>query len=272
MGLASISNAIRQDSSSGAPLKTVWKTLVDATAVFRRGQLVLIGAAPGVGKSAFALNLIVRSSVSAIYFSADSGPGTQLIRTVSLLTGRTVGDVQEAVSRGVTFEDITSTTARIWWEFNAGPTLDDIEESLLAHAYLGAYPEVVVIDNLTNVDTGDDAGSEHKAMEDILLFALELARNTGACVIVLSHLTGEYEDGTTVPPLSALKGKVGKIPEMVLNLYREENPVGGEDLGVAIVKNRNGIASAAGRYTVSLKMDLSRMRIEDHLTPYPQAT
>lgn len=264
MSLYNLSNAIRSDQSSGLPLKTVFRTLTNAGAVFRRGQLVLIGAAPGVGKSIFALTLIIRAMASGIYFSADSGPGTQLSRSVSLLTGRDVGEVTRAMERGHTFEEETREISRIWWSFDAGPSLDVIEQSAIAHAYLGAYPEVIVLDNLLNIDSGDADGNEYKAFENTLLFSLELARTTGACVIVLTHLTGEYEDGTTVPPLSALRGKVSKVPELILNLYREEDQFGGEDLGVAIVKNRGGKASAAGRLTVSLKMDLSRMLIEDH--------
>lgn len=270
MGLAGISNAARRSQSSGTPLRTVWKTLNNATAVFRRGQLVVIGSGPAVGKSALALNLAMRTGASVLYFSADSGPGTQLARMVSLATGRDIGEVQAALERGHTFDDITAQYSRIFWDFNAGPTLSDIEESVEAYAYLGAYPEILIIDNLLNVDAEDGSGNEFKAMENTLLFCLELARTTGACVIVLAHLTGEYEDGITIPPLSALKGKIGKIPEMVLNLYREIDPLGNENLGVAIVKNRNGIASAAGRYTVSLKIDMARMLITDHQTPQAQ--
>ena len=262
MGLANISNAIRHDKSSGEPLPDVWKSLTAATAVFRRGQIVVIGGAPGTGKSAFALTLLIKSGCRSIYFSADSGPGTQLVRSVSILTGREVSEVQEAMDKGAAFDDYLKPVSRIWWEFDAGPTLESIEESVRAYSYLGAYPEIICIDNLLNVDLGESTAQEYQNVENVLLFCQELARTTGACVIVLAHLTGEFEDGTKPPPLGALRGKGGKIPEMVLNIYREESPMG-VDLGVAIVKNRGGTASAACGHTVSLKLDLSRMLIED---------
>ncbi|MEU5878198.1 DnaB-like helicase C-terminal domain-containing protein [Spirillospora sp. NPDC047279] len=263
MGLYHLGSALRSNRSSGRPLKTVWKTLDEATAVFRKPQLVLIASAPGGGKSAFALNLAVKSEASCLYFSADSGPGTQLTRTVSILTGRETGEVQRAMEKGYTFDTELEPVSRIWWEFDAGPSMDLIEKSITAHGYLGAYPDMCVIDNLLNVDPGEE-GNEYKSMENVLLFGLELARKRNMCVVVLAHLTGEYEDGTTIPPLSGLRGKVSKVPEMVLTLFREETLLGTEDMGVAIVKNRDGIANAAGRHTVSLRMDLNRMAIEDH--------
>ncbi|WP_245627892.1 DnaB-like helicase C-terminal domain-containing protein [Actinomadura oligospora] len=253
---------MRSNRSSGQPLPTVWRTLTDATAVFRRPQLVLIASAPGVGKSALALNLAIKSGASCIYFSADSGPGTQLVRSVSILTGRATGEVQRAMERGYAFEKELEPISRIWWEFDAGPSLDLIDKCVTAHGYLGAYPDICVIDNLMNVDPGEE-GSEAKAHKDILLFGLELARKRNMCVIVLAHLVGEYEDGVTPPPLSALMNKIGKIPELILCPYREETPYG-EAMGISIPKNRDGIANAAGTYTVSLKMDLNRMAIEDH--------
>ncbi|WP_433332562.1 DnaB-like helicase C-terminal domain-containing protein [Spirillospora sp. CA-294931] len=262
MGLYHLGSALRSNRSSGKPLKSVWKTLDQATAIFRRPQLVLIASAPGVGKSALALNLAIKSGASCIYFSADSGPGTQLVRTVSILTGRETGEVQRAMERGYTFDTELEPVSRIWWEFDAGPSLELIEKSVTAHGYLGAYPDMCIIDNLMNVDPGEES-NEHKASKDTLLFALELARKRSMCVVVLAHLVGEYEDGTTPPPLSGLMNKVGKIPEMVLTAYREESAFG-EDMGIAIVKNRDGIANAAANYTVSLKMDLNRMAIEDY--------
>lgn len=260
MGLANITNAVLGDTSSGEPLKDVWATLAEAKVAFRRGTSVVIGGAPAVGKSAFALNLVIKSGARTVYFSADSGPMTQKARIVSILTGREVQEVLDAMDADRSaFDDVVRQVSNIWWEFETSPTLDDIEESLKAYSYLGAFPELVVIDNLLNVDLEDAAGQDWQNVELVLLFAQDLAAKTGACVVVLAHLTGEYEDGDTPPPKSALRGKGAKIPVLILNLFRQ-----GQDMGVVIAKHRNGPDDPTAERPMTLRMDLSRMAIEDY--------
>lgn len=263
MSLYHLASALRANREAGTPIPEVWQTLTNADVVFRRPQLAVVAAAPGVGKSAFVLSLVVKSGEPTVYFSADSGPGTQIPRTVSILTGRETSELRSVINRGYRFEkELQEGASHIWWDFSPGPTLEHIDETIQAWGYLGRYPSICVVDNLVDVDN-EGAEGEWKSFENSLLFFKELARERNMCVIVLHHLTGEYEDGVSIPPLSALRGKVSKIPEIVLTLYRQENPLGGEDLGIAIVKNRDGLASAAGNHTVSLAMDLSRMSIED---------
>jgi hypothetical protein len=76
-------------------------------------------------------------------------------------------------------------------------------------------------------------------------------------VVVLHHLTGSYDDGQSIPPLSALEGKVSKLPSMVLNLFNGNRG----DIGVAVVKNRFGAANPAGKLYVFLDTDLERVQI-----------
>jgi hypothetical protein len=264
VSLSSLSNAVRKNKNTGKPLNEVWKTLTQASVVFRRGQLVVIGAAPGVGKSIFALRYMILSGHRGIYYSADSGARTQQSRAVSVLSGRPHEEVKSLIDQGYEFEDLLRPVEqRIWWNFSSGPDLDEIDDCVRAYGYLGAYPEIIVLDNLLDIDLGEATGAEHQNVENVLLFSKELARNTGALVMVLAHLTGEYENGTTPPPQGALRGKGAKIPEMVLNPYRDVSDPLEERFGIAIAKNREGIARADGTYTVSLKLDLSRMLIED---------
>lgn len=262
-----LSRALAKDKAGGMPLGEVWETLSASTVVFRRGQLVLVGSGPGVGKSAFALTLAVQSGSKSIYFSADSGPGTQLSRTAAIKLGKETEEITKEIEQGNLFETELVELKRIRWDFDAGPTLDSINESVDAYAYLhGEYPELIIVDNLMDVvaDVNGDDSSGTFSMQAILQFLKELARNTGAMVMVLHHLVGEFENGDTPPPLGALRGKVSKVPEQVLNLYRIESVMGPEALGVVIAKNRGGKANAAGKMHVELAMDLSRMVIKDH--------
>lgn len=264
MSLFNLDSALWANSAMGEPLPVVWNSLEAATATFRKPQLVLIASAPGGGKSALALNLAVKSQLPTIYFSADSSASTQIARTVSIATGIETDIIRRDIEQRKSVAPILKERVpNLWWEFSPSPSLDLIDQTVQAYGYLGRYPDLVIVDNLVDVDH-DSAESEWKAFENTLLFLKELSRERNMCIVVLAHLTGEYEDGVTIPPLSGLRGKVSKIPEMILTLYREEDPLGGENMGVAIVKNRDGIANASGKHNVSLRMDLSRMAIEDH--------
>jgi hypothetical protein len=190
-----------------------------------------------------------------------------------MVLGKPLAETQVAVEKGYYFENELAGIRRLRWDLDAGPSLDDIEQSVTAYGYLhGEYPELIIVDNLLNVFTEDSEGG-YKADENTLLFLAELARNTGACVMVLAHLVGDYDDGDKPAPMSALRGKVSKIPEMILTLHRVEDPMGGERLGVAVVKNRAGKANASGSMVVELDLDFSMMQITDpvlqtnHLLP-----
>jgi hypothetical protein len=86
----------------------------------------------------------------------------------------------------------------------------------------------------------------------------DLARLTGAHVMVLHHATGEYENGDKPIPLGGIEFKAGKLADMCLTLTREDS-----ELRVAAVKNRGGSADASGRKNVSLYTDLARMKISE---------
>src|SRR5690606_21336115 len=157
-----LSHARRKAQDAGKPIPTVWKTLANAGVFFRRSQISMIAAAPGVGKSAFTLNLAIRSGCRGIYMSADSDETTQAYRAAAILTGDKVGDIEAAYrdGRGAKYDMALADFKRIWFDFDASPDLTHIEEEVLAYAHLyGRWPELLVLDNLANVwDEGSGEG------------------------------------------------------------------------------------------------------------------
>jgi hypothetical protein len=85
----------------------------------------------------------------------------------------------------------------------------------------------------------------------------ELAAECGAAVLVLHHLTGEYESSDRPAPLGALIGKVSKPATLVLTLFRGDYG----DVGVCVVKNRFGKADPRGYMRVYLETNLERMSV-----------
>lgn len=251
--------------SAGDPLPTVFQSLDDKGARLLRGQLCLVAAGPGTGKSAFVLTYAVRSGVPTLYFSADSDAFTQLTRMVSIQTGWPMSKSAKRV-RDEDLDDVAEqVTLPIRFNYSASPTIEQIKTTM--DSFLEVYedyPALVVIDNITNVRAGglndEDPFAGLESMMDLLH---EMARDTGACVIGLHHVTGEYNNGDSVIPLGGVKGQIARVPEMVLTLHRAKALYGADTLNVSIVKNRSGRMDPSGHYYAELEFTGDTMQIKD---------
>lgn len=90
-----------------------------------------------------------------------------------------------------------------------------------------------------------------------------MARNTGACVVGLHHVTGSYNDADKPIPLSGVKGQITRVPELVLTLHRVSEEFGPEALRVSTVKNRAGRMDPSGLDFVELEFIGDTMQIRD---------
>ncbi len=243
--------------------------------VFRRGQLVLIAAGPGTGKSALALTQAVRSRVPTLYMSADSDAFTQVSRSFSIHTGLTMNET-EKYARGEPVLASTLEKAKdlntipIRFNFLAAPTLANLERSMEAFDELyGEYPALTVVDNITNVRNGteDNAENPFGGLEVFLDYANEMARETQSCVIGLHHVNGPYNDQNKPIPMSGVKGQIGRVPQMILTLFRS----GPGTVGVSPVKNRGAKFDASGEWYAELDFDGSTMTFKDQDAGLPVA-
>lgn len=250
--------------SAGDPLPTVFQTLEAKGTRFLRGQLALVCAGPGTGKSAFVLTYALKAAVPTLYFSADSDAFTQLSRMVAIQTGITMREASELV-RNSDIHDVDGLDLPIRFNYNASPTLDQVEMSMEAYGEVyESYPELVVIDNITNVRAGgandDDPFS---GLESLMEYLHDMARRTGTCVIGLHHVTGPYNDADKPIPLSGVKGQISRIPELILTLHRVSEEFGADSLRVSTVKNRAGIANPSGLDYAELEFIGESMQIRD---------
>lgn len=264
----SLLQSARIRGSAGVPLPNPFKGLSTKGTEFLRGQLVLVAAGPGTGKSAFALTLALRSGVPCMYFSADSDAFTQLTRSISVLTGTGLEDSAKAV-----LENRLGSVSRkladvpIRFGYSASPTLDDIELSMTAYEEVyGDYPALVVVDNVTNVIAGSGGDDDpFGGLESLMDYLATMARNTEACVLGLHHVTGPYNDAAKAIPLSGVKGQITRVPSMVLTLHKRPGDYPGDPdiLCVSTVKNRGGKADPSGEDYAELWFDGDRMQITD---------
>lgn len=271
--MQTLSLALRNSEAVGTSLPPVFLSLEKIGAKFRRGQLSLIAGGPGTGKSAVASFIAVNSAygefgeigVPTLYFSADTDKRTLGNRIAASVSHETVDNSEKLLNDGHAgfFSILEDNTRHIWFNWNTGPNLQDIEDEVMAFAHAtGDWPHLIVIDNLKNiwVDTSGDGG-EHVRYDRVLDFLHELAGQTNAHIMVLHHVTGFYEDGDKPIPLSGILGKVTKPFRLIITLYRPSE----EQLGLSIVKNSTGRMDQGGKLSVFLGVDLERQQFIDNL-------
>ncbi|AFU20687.1 DnaB-like dsDNA helicase [Mycobacterium phage Chupacabra] len=257
--------SLRVKGSAGDPLPTVFESLEMKGTRFLRGQLALVCAGPGTGKSAFVLTYALKAAVPTLYFSADSDAFTQLSRMISIQTGWSL----ERASRAVRNSDLSEVEEEfedipIRFNYNASPSLDQIEHSMKAYCQgYGDYPDLVVVDNITNIRLGTEDDDPFSGLESLMDYLHDMARRTSACVIGLHHVTGSYNDADKPIPLSGVKGQITRVPELVLTLHRVSEEFGPETLNVSTVKNRAGRMDPSGMDFVSLEFIGDTMQIRD---------
>lgn len=265
--MLTMSQGRRQNTAAGEPIYCPFN-IVNVNEIWpRKGQLALFAAGPGTGKSALILFWIMKGLKdrrnSVFYFSADSDAYTQWKRAAAIETGYDQSEIDRLMRTGKPAEvealeaRVDKATAHMTMDYHPSPDAQHVMTELEAYvARHGEYPQVIIFDNVKNCYFAE--GGEFEALEGNCEFMHQLARDTGACVVGLHHVTGDNEDGNKPIPLSGLRGKISKTPEVVLTLHRNET-----QLLISPVKNRNGKADASGMWALPLNANLSTMTYTD---------
>lgn len=253
-------HVLNGSSPAGDSLPEILPTLTDNDVTFRRGQLHVIAAVPGGGKTLLALWWALKANVPTLYFSADSDASTIAERAGAIIMDRKTKDVKRMLQSeaAVLVEDAFAEHAsHIKFDFDPGPNMQSIEEELLAYCELmGDMPAVVIIDNLMNIHGESD--NEWTAMRDAMSALHTLARDTEAAFIVLHHVSeNPSESKPDFPaPRRALMGKVSALPELVLTVA-----LSGSNYRIAAVKNRHGAAHPKADTYMTVAVDLAYMSL-----------
>lgn len=255
--MQTIAQTARALRDMGDPLPAPYKGFAEQRVSFRRGQVSLLVAAPGVGKTALAVDIVRRLAPhTALYVCVDSDPRDMTGRITASVTGDpTPGDDDLDEYIGYYQGEVTEATGHVRWAWDGAPSVEDIADEMKCYAAVyGSWPELVIIDNLTSLDIELSYGPIQETISSLN----QLARNSGAHVLVLHHAVGAYEDGDKVIPLGGIEHKAAKRVAMALTMTRL-----GSSLRIHVVKNRGGSADARGNRWIPLHADLERMRFED---------
>jgi len=250
--------AMRNPNVGGEALPLPFKSFEQYDIALRRGELTMIAAEPGKGKSTLALAIAIPMKQPTLYFSLDSPEKVQQIRGLSMITGLPQKQVEENM------ESDPETGARLWrehaghiaWDWDAGSMWDIEEEFQIYEEVMGTPPVLVILDNATDIthENGDEYSSLRSLMRDLKSWA----RTTNSCFVALHH-TSEAFTGNPCPPMRAVHGKVNQKPANIWTIGKAQDGF----MPVAPVKNRGGFSDDSGGTAVWLRYDPVTMTLKD---------
>lgn len=240
----------------------MFQELADIHANARRGEITMIVGQPSAGKSVVALWHAVQWTMDhglrGIYWSADTTAFVAAARTCSMITGRPYPKAEDALrerepsAMGALAE---VTHQGMEWVFDAW--IDSESLTLNMDAFLekwGGYPDYVILDNLTDVDTGQD-GDEFSALRGMVRDLNFLIRKSNAAGLILHH-TSESEKDDPLPPRKAIHGKVSQKPTVILGTSKGE----GKIKPIGPLKNRYGMDNRLGKMAFSYLFDAEALQ------------
>lgn len=261
--MQSLSQSARRRASSGRLLPDISPVLTARGVRVRQGQVLMLAAQPNGGKSMFALWYAVTHNLPTLYISADTDAADTLYRALAMLTGDKVGDIEEAYELGAdeAYAPELQRVSNIRFTFESTPTLEDIGLEVEAFEELwGRPPQVLVIDNLLNIVHGETSGNWGTMLE-ISSFLHDVARKSGAAVMVLHHTSEAEGKAAFPPPRKAVIGKVSQLPEVILTTALVPNE---GVFRIACVKNRSGTHDPSGKSYAEMFAIPERMQLYDN--------
>lgn len=232
--------------------------LDDLTNGFKPGEMVVVAARPSMGKTAFALNLLLTAALkhqkSVAFFSLEMG-GEQIVdRLLSAVSEIHMSRMQKGqlnesdfAMLGEAMEKLGET--KIYIDDQGGATIPMIKSKLRKIKIERGQLDMVIIDylQLMSGDMSKFAGNRVQEISEISRGIKELARELKIPIIALSQLARKVEERVDKKPqLADLResGAIEQDADTVLMLYRDEyydphtDRKGTAD--VLVRKNRNG--------------------------------
>jgi replicative DNA helicase len=244
-----------KSAKEGLDIPTGFRELDDVTNGLHPGQLILIAARPGLGKSTLALDFArsaaLRSHVPTVFFSLEMSATEISQRLMSAETSVPLSAIRKS-------KDLQSEG---WKRINTlQPKLDDIplyiddspnltlsEIRAKCRRLKSQYGiKLVIIDYLQLMTSGKKVENRQQEVSEFSRSLKLLAKELGVPIVALSQLNrGPESSPDKKPQLSHLResGSLEQDADIVLLLHRERFAEQGEnrnDAEIHIAKHRNG--------------------------------
>jgi replicative DNA helicase len=242
-------------SKEGIDIPTGFRELDDVTNGLHPGQLILIAARPGLGKSTLALDFArsaaMRANVPTVFFSLEMSASEISQRLLSAESSVALSAIRKAKElRPEGWRRINSVQAKIgdtplYIDDSPNLTLSEIRAKCRRlKAQHGI--KLVIIDYLQLMTSGKKVENRQQEVSEFSRSLKLLAKELEVPIVALSQLNrGPEQTQDKKPQLSHLResGSLEQDADIVLLLHRERFVAQGESNGdaeILIAKHRNG--------------------------------
>ncbi|MFE7480040.1 AAA family ATPase [Streptomyces sp. NPDC057552] len=267
-----------QNAESGKELPRVeaFEALYGLGCRPRHGEVIMVAGRSGTQKSGFALYWAAMMNLPTLYFSADMSAFTASSRLASMATGDSTEMVEAGMAAGGRHrqEYLTALAGSgITFAFGSPITWKAVDEELESFVELwDAFPQLIVFDNLMDFDSAE---SDYTVQMAVMSGLTELARATGATVIVLHHASDKSweakSDPWAPPSRDQIKSGLSEKPELSLSVALDPTSL---EYRVAVIKQRMGPCDPTAKRYASMRChpETTRFSRLERLTPLASAS
>lgn len=256
MRWASVATFQSWEDENARKIEVPWRKLSKVIRP-RGGNVGVIIAAPGVGKTTLGLNWVNQTNARTLYCSADTNPADVTAQLASMVTGHDRVIVEKRLEANDEWKKeyanaVYRSNPNLVVDFDPSPSTRSIWEKSVALTELwAATPEVVVIDTASNIEMSDRG--DNAEWQRVWLACKDLARNLNSFVLLMHHVRqGEAASGRLAPEMSDGLWGSNKFPEFVLGLHTA-SPT---ELVVTVRKNRSGKKDVPVRLRAQLEKSI----------------
>ena len=257
--LTSVTAMIEEVYSKGSDITGLDTGFIDLNKKlggFHKSDLILIAARPGMGKTAFALNLVanaaIRSKSSVAVFSLEMSKEQLVQRLLSSQSNVALDNINKGKIADDEWKKLTDamtvlSSSHIFIDDTPGIKVSEIR-SKCRKLKMEKGLDMIMIDYLQLMEADGRADNRQQEVSKISRSLKILAKEMNCPVIALSQLSRNTESGKDhMPKLSDLRdsGAIEQDADIVMFIYRDEYYTKMEtkkkDLAeIIIAKNRHG--------------------------------
>ena len=236
-----------------------WDSLNHKTFGIRKGELVMLTAGSGSGKSTFIRELeyylgVTKNKRCGIIALEESTKKTGL-ELMSIEANKRLCIIGTDVTREEKEELYRKTigNGNYFLYDHFGSVEGDNLIAKLRYMVMALKCEYLFLDHISIAISGLDEADERKAIDKLMTRLRQLVEETGCCLFVISHLKrvdkGKSHEEGGCTSLSQLRGShaIAQLSDMVIGLERNQQGSDANTIHVRVLKNRfSGDTGIAG--------------------------